>query len=177
MEQIASNLLPKRVQRSAICGVVCGYAHGGSRRSRGTQTDEYIHSFHSKVEPQLTPKLLDNCSKITDVAVEMVLETCQEHLNIFIVHSCPLTTERSLTALQKFWCQRKTNAVKQVTWTTYWWQIHVVHFLNIYYHVRFTNLPWSSKSPCSYGRLTIVFKQIHVRSRDQLVSVNAKLDH
>ena len=62
---------------------------------------------------------LDNCSKITDVAVEMVLETCQEHLNIFIVHSCPLTTERSLTALQKFWCQRKTNAVKQVTWTTY----------------------------------------------------------
>merc|ERR1719510_629947 len=65
----------------------------------------------------LTELRLDHCPQITDYAVEIVLETCQQRLDIFIVHACPRTTEASLTALQSFLSRRKN--VKQLTWTTY----------------------------------------------------------
>ena len=60
---------------------------------------------------------VDNCAQVTDYGIEVVLETCQDHLNIFLFHNCPRTTSRSQIALQEF-LQNKPR-VKQTTWTIY----------------------------------------------------------
>lgn len=65
---------------------------------------------------RLTELRVDNCPNITDEGIEIVLEACQEHLNIFLFHACPRTSDRSLTALQTF---LGFKAVKQTTWTIY----------------------------------------------------------
>lgn len=61
---------------------------------------------------------LDNCVNITDYGIEVVLETCQEKLNIFIIHACPRTTDRSVMAIESF-LNSRGQKVEQVTWTFY----------------------------------------------------------
>ena len=62
--------------------------------------DQWSHS--------LTELRLDNCLSITDYAIEIVLEIC-DRLNIFLFHACPKTTERSLTALERFLSMHRTK--------------------------------------------------------------------
>ena len=75
----------------------------------------FFENFNFKVS--LKELRLDHCPNITDDAVEVVLETCQDKLNIFIVHSCPKTTDRSVQALEQFWTNQQS--VKQITWTIF----------------------------------------------------------
>ena len=60
---------------------------------------------------------LDNCPRVTDDAVETVLESCV-NLNILIFHGCPQTSDRSRQALQDF-LMNNSGSMKQVTWTVY----------------------------------------------------------
>ena len=57
---------------------------------------------------------MDHCNLITDEAIEIVLEHCKT-LDVFIIHSCAKTTNRSLHALEQFLSTR--TSVKQVTFT------------------------------------------------------------
>ena len=59
---------------------------------------------------------MDHCKLITDEAIEIVLDNCKA-LEVFIIHSCPKTTNRSLHALEQFLSEQ--TSVKQVTFTAY----------------------------------------------------------
>jgi Leucine-rich repeat (LRR) protein len=82
-------------------------------------TDDGLARLFDQKSLRLTELRVDNCRNITDEGIEIVLEACQEHLNIFLFHACPGTSDRSLTALQTFLRQGGGAAVKQTTWTIY----------------------------------------------------------
>ena len=80
---------------------------------------ERLFAGNDNWSQSLTELRLDNCPQITDYAIEIVLEVCKK-LNIFLFHACPKTTERSLTALERFLRLHSTKGdVKQTTWTIY----------------------------------------------------------
>lgn len=62
----------------------------------------------------VTELRLDHCDQITDESIETIFQNQRRKLDIFIMHSCPLLTTKSVQAFES-----SQNVVKQLTWTIY----------------------------------------------------------
>lgn len=65
----------------------------------------------------LTEVHINGCQKVTDEAVEAIMQFCPQ-ISIFIFHGCPNITEQSRQALEDLTLSR-SSPMKQVTWTIY----------------------------------------------------------
>ena len=71
--------------------------------------------FGGDRDMKVTELRLDHCDQITDESIEIVLENQRQKLDIFIMHSCPLLTTKSVQAFES----SQNKVVKQITWTIY----------------------------------------------------------
>lgn len=70
--------------------------------------------FGRATDMNVTELRLDHCDQITDESIETIFQNQKQKLDIFIMHSCPLLTTKSVQAFES-----SQNVVKQVTWTIY----------------------------------------------------------